>query len=123
VRLDAERFLVKASGSNLATLRPEETVERRFAPLLELLKQPEANDADVDEALMLCRVDFKAKRPSVEALFHAYLLSLPGVAFVGTRILFPLTPISLLSSARRILQTIEYFRMKSSRCGPALACS
>jgi rhamnose utilization protein RhaD (predicted bifunctional aldolase and dehydrogenase) len=83
VRLDAERFLVKASGSNLATLRAEETVECRFEPLLELMNRPEAVDADVDEALMHCRVDSKAKRPSVEALFHAYLLSLPGVVYVG----------------------------------------
>ncbi len=28
-------------------------------------------------------MDDKAKKPSVEALFHAYLLSLPGIEFVG----------------------------------------
>ena len=28
-------------------------------------------------------MDSKAKKPSVEAVFHAYLLSLPGIKFVG----------------------------------------
>lgn len=83
IRLSADSFLVKASGSSLGTLRAEDTVECFFAPLLELMNQAGANDEDVDLALLKCRVDPKAKRPSVEALFHAYLLSLPGVEVVG----------------------------------------
>jgi rhamnose utilization protein RhaD (predicted bifunctional aldolase and dehydrogenase) len=43
----------------------------------------DADDTDVDQALLSCRVDQNAKRPSVEALFHAYFLSLPGVQVVG----------------------------------------
>lgn len=98
VRLDAERFLVKASGSNLATLRAEETVECWFAPLLELMNRLNAVDSDVDDALMACRVDANAKRPSVEALFHAYLLSLPGVSYVGHT--HPISINSILCSPR-----------------------
>ena len=82
-RIDDTSFLVKASGSNLGTLRPEETVLCRFAPLLELLREERASDLDVDHALTICKVDPSARRPSVEALFHAYLLSLPGINFVG----------------------------------------
>jgi rhamnose utilization protein RhaD (predicted bifunctional aldolase and dehydrogenase) len=37
----------------------------------------------VDEALLASRVDKKAKKPSVEAVFHAWLLSLPDIRFVG----------------------------------------
>jgi rhamnose utilization protein RhaD (predicted bifunctional aldolase and dehydrogenase) len=37
----------------------------------------------VDDALLAARVDPKAKKPSVEAVFHAWLLSLPGIKFVG----------------------------------------
>jgi rhamnose utilization protein RhaD (predicted bifunctional aldolase and dehydrogenase) len=37
----------------------------------------------VDDALLAARVDPKAKKPSVEAVFHAWLLSLPGISFVG----------------------------------------
>ena len=82
-RLGAERFLVKASGSHLGTLTEGDLVECRFAPLLELMERSGVTDADVDAALMDCRVESAAKRPSVEALFHAYLLSLPGIQFVG----------------------------------------
>jgi len=40
-------------------------------------------DEDVERLLLESRVDQNAAKPSVEGLFHAYLLSLPGVSFVG----------------------------------------
>ncbi len=40
-------------------------------------------DQQIDDALLAARVDPKAKKPSVEAVFHAWLLSLPGIKFVG----------------------------------------
>jgi len=82
-KLSADTLLVKASGSSLGTLMESDVVECRFAPLLELMKMPGASDAQIDEALNGSRVRSDAKRPSVEALFHAWLLSLPGIAFVG----------------------------------------
>jgi rhamnose utilization protein RhaD (predicted bifunctional aldolase and dehydrogenase) len=82
-KLGSETFLVKASGSSLGTLTESDVVECRFAPLLELMKNPEASDAEIDTALNGSRVQADAKRPSVEALFHAWLLSLPGIHFVG----------------------------------------
>jgi rhamnose utilization protein RhaD (predicted bifunctional aldolase and dehydrogenase) len=78
-----ETFLVKASGSNLATLSASGVTECRFADLAELLKQKKLSDAEIDEALLAARVDLAAKKPSVEAVFHAFLLTLPGVNFVG----------------------------------------
>jgi rhamnose utilization protein RhaD (predicted bifunctional aldolase and dehydrogenase) len=83
LRLDAETFTVKASGSNLATLRPAELTVCRFDRLLPLLDARSANDQEVDQALFAARVDDTARKPSIEALFHAYLLTLPGVACVG----------------------------------------
>jgi rhamnose utilization protein RhaD (predicted bifunctional aldolase and dehydrogenase) len=82
-RLGDETFLVKASGSSLGTLTETDVVECRFEPLLALMDRSDLSDAAVDDALMGCRVDPGSRRPSVEALFHAYLLSLPGVRFVG----------------------------------------
>lgn len=118
VRLDAERFLVKASGSNLATLRAEETVECWFAPLLELMNRLNAVDSDVDDALMACRVDANAKRPSVEALFHAYLLSLPGVSYVGHT--HPISINSILCSPRAAdFANHRVFPDEIVCCGPA----
>ncbi|MGH7958232.1 MAG: class II aldolase/adducin family protein, partial [Opitutaceae bacterium] len=55
----------------------------RFDGLLALLARKAMSDADIDQALLASRVDPAAKKPSVEAIFHAYLLTLPGVNFVG----------------------------------------
>lgn len=82
-RLNDKTFLVKASGAALATLKENEIVECRLAPLLALLDENHLTDAQIDEALMASRVDSKAKKPSLEAMFHACLLSLPEINFVA----------------------------------------
>jgi rhamnose utilization protein RhaD (predicted bifunctional aldolase and dehydrogenase) len=83
VRLDADTFAVKASGSNLATLTVAGTANCRFDRLLPLLAAEGLSDAHIDEALFAARISNEAKKPSVEAIFHAYLLTLPGVNYVG----------------------------------------
>lgn len=83
VRLGDQSFLVKASGSNLATLSPLGVTECRIRELEDLLDAREMSDAAIDHALLAARVDEAAKKPSVEAIFHAYLLTLPGVRYVG----------------------------------------
>ena len=83
MRRSEETFLVKASGTCLGTLREEDVVECRFPALLPLLEKKSMTDQQVDEALLAARVDTRAKKPSVEAVFHAYFLSLPGIKFVG----------------------------------------
>jgi len=82
-QLSPKTFLVKASGTCLATLQKSDVVECAFSKLLPLLDRKGMADIEVDQALMDSRVDAKAKKPSVEALFHAYLLSLPEIEFVG----------------------------------------
>ncbi|MDE3067970.1 MAG: class II aldolase/adducin family protein [Verrucomicrobiota bacterium] len=76
-------FLVKASGSNLGALAAADVVECRAGTLLELMDKTGVSDAEIEAALLAARLDPAAKKPSVEALFHAYLLSLPDVNFVG----------------------------------------
>jgi len=76
-------LLVKASGSNLATLTPAGVTECRLDGLIAMLQERSLTDAQVDEGLFTSRVDPKAMKPSVEAVFHAFLLTLPGVNFVG----------------------------------------
>jgi rhamnose utilization protein RhaD (predicted bifunctional aldolase and dehydrogenase) len=83
VKLSAETFLVKASGSNLGSLDQAGVVECRAKNLLSLLDQKNLADAEIESGLLASRIDAKAKKPSVEALFHAYLLSLSGIEFVG----------------------------------------
>lgn len=82
-RFSAETFLVKASGSCLGTLTANDVVECRFDRLLPLLDQTGLTDDQIDAALFASRTDPNARKPSVEAVFHAYLLSLPDVQFVG----------------------------------------
>jgi rhamnose utilization protein RhaD (predicted bifunctional aldolase and dehydrogenase) len=82
-KLSDETFLVKASGSSLANLADNDVVECRFAPQLEMLDRDDLSDQQIEDELFGCRVEASAKKPSVEALFHAYLLNLPGINFVG----------------------------------------
>jgi rhamnose utilization protein RhaD (predicted bifunctional aldolase and dehydrogenase) len=83
VRIDEETFAVKASGSNLASLTDADVTHCVFSRLLPLLDKTSATDVEVDQALLAARLDPSAKKPSIEALFHAYLLTLPGVRSVG----------------------------------------
>jgi len=82
-KLSDDTFLVKASGSSLGTLKAQDVVECRSKGLLDLMDRRKLADAEVDGALLASRVDPAAKKPSVEALFHGWLLSLPGIEFVG----------------------------------------
>ena len=82
-RVSDDTFAVKASGTCLGALKAEDVVECRLAALLPLLEKESLTDQQIEDALMAARVDSKAKKPSVEAVFHACLLSLPGVKFVG----------------------------------------
>ena len=82
-RISADTFVVKASGSNLGSLTEAGTAVCRFDRLLPLLDQKAMTDAAIDEALFAARVDPNSRKPSVEAMFHAWLLTLPGVNFVG----------------------------------------
>ena len=83
VRLDDETFAVKASGSNLASLTSADVTTCAFDRLLPLLDKASATDVEVDQALLTARLDSNSKKPSIEALFHAYLLTLPGARCVG----------------------------------------
>ncbi len=83
VRLSDETFLVKASGCSLGTLDKTGVVECRAKTLLPLLEKSNLSDAEIDGTLLESRLDDKAKKPSLEVLFHAWLLTLPGIEFVG----------------------------------------
>src|SRR5512138_3630025 len=75
-RISDDTFAVKASGTCLGTLKAEDVVECRLGALLPLLEKESMTDQQIEDALMAARVDPKTKKPSVEAVFHACLLSL-----------------------------------------------
>jgi rhamnose utilization protein RhaD (predicted bifunctional aldolase and dehydrogenase) len=83
VGLGQGRFAVKASGASLATIQAEDFTVCELEPVLALLDQKQLSDAQVGEALLASRVDPQSRRPSIESVFHAWLLTLEGVRFVG----------------------------------------
>jgi rhamnose utilization protein RhaD (predicted bifunctional aldolase and dehydrogenase) len=117
-KLSDETFLVKSSGTCLGTLKEEDVVECRFSALLPLLDQESMSDVDMDNALLAARVDSKAKKPSVEAVFHAYCLSLPGVKFVAHSHAIHVNQI-LCSPRAQDFATHRMFPDEIVVCGPA----
>jgi len=97
-RVDSGTFLVKASGANLSSLTAGGVTACRLPALLAPLSGRTLDDAAIEEALLAARVDPAAKKPSVEAVFHAWLLTLPGVNFVGHT--HPVAVNSLLCTAQ-----------------------
>lgn len=82
--VDENTFLVKASGTSLGHLAPDALVRVNRKPLLDALNQRDPlTDEDADALLRASRINRDALKPSVETMFHAWLLSLPGINFVG----------------------------------------
>ncbi|MEK6570685.1 MAG: class II aldolase/adducin family protein [Bacteroidota bacterium] len=80
--VDEETFLVKASGAELRILKANQLVRVRFDKILPMVDQ-ELDQVQTRDALLASRVDSKTLRPSVETIFHAWLLRQEGVKFVG----------------------------------------
>lgn len=93
------RFLIKASGTGMGALDDRHLVAVDARPLLDALTgDAPLADEDVDTLLLAARVDSEALKPSVESLFHAWLLALDGVEFVGHA--HPVAANALLCSPR-----------------------
>lgn len=118
VKLDAGQFAVKASGAELASMTVADITVCDSRKLVELLDHRGLNDAALERALMDARVDPEAKRPSIEAVFHAWLLSLEGIHFIGH--CHPLAVNQVLCSPRaRDFAEHRMFPDEIVFCGPA----
>ncbi len=116
-RVSDGTFLVKASGSNLSSLSAANLTECRFKTLLDLMDQRKVADTAVDQALLDSRVVESARKPSVEAMFHAWLLTLPGINYVGHT--HPIAVNSLLCSGRaQMFAKRRLFPDEIVCCGP-----
>jgi rhamnose utilization protein RhaD (predicted bifunctional aldolase and dehydrogenase) len=83
-KLSESQFAVKASGCALGTLTEQDVTVCETARVLALLDdRAPLTDEVIEEQLLAARVDARAKKPSLEAMFHAWLLSQPGVEFVA----------------------------------------
>ena len=84
VRIDADTFWVKASGSELRTIDHTGFVRMRFDRTLALLEKEGLSDDEVKAGLAAAKADAtESPRPSVETALHALALQLEGVSFVG----------------------------------------
>ncbi len=115
-KIDGETFLVKASGSCLQTLGEDDVVACRFDKLLPMLDLDDLTDQDIEDRLLACRVDPESKKPSVETLFHAYLLSLPDINFIGHTHSIPVSQI-LCSPLAEQFATRKLFPDEIVCCG------
>jgi rhamnose utilization protein RhaD (predicted bifunctional aldolase and dehydrogenase) len=82
-RIDQNIFTVKSSGSSLGSLTEIELTLCYFETLLPVLDREGVSEEEIEKVLLDSRVRPTALKPSVETFFHAYLLTIPGVNFVG----------------------------------------
>lgn len=118
VRLGPQQFAVKASGACLARLTEAEVTVCDLPKVLDLLDRRPLSDTAIEQALMGARVDPKARKPSIESIFHAWLLSFEGMQFVGH--CHPLAVNQVLCSPRaRDFAERRLFPDEVVCCGPA----
>ncbi|MEZ0325852.1 MAG: class II aldolase/adducin family protein [Fimbriimonas sp.] len=115
-RVNDESFFVKASGRSMVNIDSAGFLPLPFAPLLAALDGPSRNDAEV--AKLLGSVG--GLKPSTESFMHAYLLSLPGVSFVGHTHPTPLLSLLCLDVCEAIKDE-RLFPDEVVCCGPS-AC-
>lgn len=79
-----DAFYVKASGSYLAAASETTFVQVDRLRAVSLLDGPDLPEAEIKVALRKACVGPETDlQPSIETVFHAYLLGLPGVKFVA----------------------------------------
>ena len=114
----APAHLALQDGSEPLTGSTRLPEPKRGLPLLAAVEGDAVfSDAEVEDLLFGVRTDPEALKPSVESLFHAWLLALDGVAFVGHT--HPLAAISVLSSPyAEAYATRRLFPDQIVYCGP-----
>ncbi|MCK6489209.1 MAG: class II aldolase/adducin family protein [Planctomycetes bacterium] len=82
-RCDGDTFWVKGSGCTLASMGAGDFVHLRFREILGLMGKA-ADEKLISSTYEAAKVDpAQKRRPSVETLFHAVLLSYPGINVVA----------------------------------------
>lgn len=93
-----ETFWVKASGFEMASLEADGLVCVDLPRAVEFLDAGDMDDQQTREVLACLTVGRSGRMPSVETFMHAFLLTLPEVAFVGHS--HPTALLSLLCTER-----------------------
>jgi len=82
-RLDGDQFAVKSSGCHLGTLAEGDITMCDLARVLAILDKRQLSDEELDQQLLDARSGGAGKKPSVESVFHAWLLTMREVQYVG----------------------------------------
>jgi len=83
-KIDDDSFFVKASGKYLSNADKNTFVKVRLKEAVAILDRGDLTDDQIKDALFAVCADPATKlKPSIETTFHSFLLSLPGVSFVG----------------------------------------
>jgi rhamnose utilization protein RhaD (predicted bifunctional aldolase and dehydrogenase) len=91
------RVVVKASGSNMAAATAEDFVVVEVPPLVALMDDPSATQADLTAALDAGEVAGRRRRGSIEALVHVAVQAVSPTAYVGHT--HPTAVVGMLASA------------------------
>ncbi len=84
MRIDDERFYVKASGHQMHGIGEDGFVAVRFEPMLVMLDDPPQTLTEQKAITQAAKLDqANARSPSIEVSFHAMLLRECGVQFIG----------------------------------------
>src|SRR5262245_8276124 len=101
----------------MATLTEQDVSERDTGKVLSVLDKRQLSDEELEQQLLEARVGTTDKKPSIESLFHAWLLTLRDVNFVGH--CHPLTANQVLCSPRaRDFAERRLFPDEVVCCGP-----
>jgi rhamnose utilization protein RhaD (predicted bifunctional aldolase and dehydrogenase) len=117
MKLNNEQFAIKASGCSLATLTPNDVTLCDTGRVLGILEKRQLTDQELEEQLLEARIAGAGQKPSVESMFHAWLLTLREVNFVGH--CHPLAANQVLCSPRaRDFAERRLFPDEVVCCGP-----
>lgn len=119
-RQDEQTFWVKGSGFRMRDLGPEGLSLVRFEPILSALNgEDNLDDQEVDQ-LLKASLAQPGPKPSTETFFHAFLLSLPGVAFVGHTHATPVLALTCMEEGERLARC-RLYPDEVVCCGPESA--
>lgn len=83
-RIDEDSFYIKASGTTLGTMTPDQFLPVSISKVTGILDDPNAGDEDVTQALKDALLNpEETRRPSVETMLHALLYAYPEYSFIG----------------------------------------
>lgn len=117
VSIDQEQFFIKVSGTQLGTANEQSFVPVNKQHILKMLEQEQLSDAEIKTGLLDAVCDNSERKPSVETMFHAYLLSLPNINFVAHTHPTALNMILCSKNAEQLMQG-RLFPDEIVCCGP-----